>query len=79
MSILFAAQTVQTLDIILPISQLFDSIIESLIIIIDIFYPASEPISHLSLRCSPPAAVLFSFGGHCLNLCERVGWVGIDS
>jgi hypothetical protein len=52
--------------------------------IVSIFYPSGEPVSQQSLRCSPGrlgrlAGVHYSFLGHCLHLCEWVGWVGLDS
>jgi hypothetical protein len=35
-----------------------------------------ETISHQRFRCRSLEVLLYSFVSHCLNLCERVGWVG---
>jgi len=45
----------------------------------EFFYPTGELIFLHRLRCSPFAVVYYSFMSYGLNLCERVGWVGLSS
>ncbi len=80
MSTLISIKTISKIFIILRINHLDIFVVNVFFLfIIDIFYPMGELISLQSLRCSPPAVVHYSFVGHCLHLCEWVGWVGLNS
>jgi len=79
MSILITTKTVPIRYFILPANLSNNTFIVSLMVIIDIFYPSSEPISLQSLRCSLLAVVYYSFVGHCLAFATLVlGWGGLD-
>jgi len=77
MAIRITTKTIATIYNGFPTRQLFDSIVENLIMMIDIFYPPGvdptyPPISHQSFHCSPFEVVHSISRGHASKLVN--GW-----